>query len=93
MPVVIAWLGTLVASTIGQWALSALVGVGVGLVTMKVAIEPGEALIRSYFAQSGPMLAYIGWFGVDQAVTIIVSAWIGRVAVGSARAYFVRRTK
>lgn len=91
MPVILTWLGSLIASSIGAWVVSALISLGVGFVTYKLGVAPAESAIRGYFAGTGPMVAYIGWFGIDQAITIVFSALVGRMAVGAARAHLVKK--
>lgn len=92
MPVILAWLGELIASSIGAWCLQALIGIGVGLVTYHVAIEPTEALIRNSFSNGGDLVNYIGWLGIDEAVTIVMSALAGRAALGALRAHLVKKS-
>ena len=92
MPVVVAWIGELLLTTVGQLVLVALVSVGIGF----AANGLGSAFIDntgigSMLASSGPMVAYIGWLGLDKAVTIILSAWAGRSIVSAARVHLVSK--
>jgi Protein of unknown function (DUF2523). len=91
MPVLVAWLGELVATSIGAWCLQALIGVGVGLATYNLGIKPAEQFIANQFAQAGDLVNYIGWLGIDEAVTIVMSALIGRAALGALRVHLVKK--
>ncbi len=92
MPIVVAWIGEMLLSVVGQMALSALVAVGIGFVgSSAVSGLIDSTGIRSMLAQSGPMLDYIGWLGVDQSMTIILSAWAGRAIVDAARVHLASK--
>jgi hypothetical protein len=86
-----ALLGAALLSVAGQFLIRALVGAAIGFGTFKLVIEPVKALIQARFDAAGDLTAYIGWLGIDVAVTIILSAWIGRVVVSSAKAFFVKK--
>jgi hypothetical protein len=93
MPVLIAWIGEMLLSTVGQLVFTALVSVGVGLATQSVASgvidhsQAAQALANSGAAQA------IGFFGLDKAFTIILSAWAGRAIRDAAKVQFVARKK
>lgn len=91
MPAILVWLGEMIATSIGAWVVSALVSVGVGFVTYKLGVAPAESAIKAYFSGTGQMVAYVGWFGIDQAITIVFSALVGRVAIGALRAHLVKK--
>ena len=93
MPVVVAWIGEMLLSVVGQFVLSALVSLGIGFASshLTASVIPGEAQLRSAMGSAGPLVGYIGWFGIDQAITIILSAWAGRAVVGAARAHIVSK--
>ncbi|BBD80030.1 hypothetical protein ALSL_1373 [Aerosticca soli] len=40
---------------------------------------------------AGDLAQYVGFLGIDTAITIILSAWVGRTAVNSAKAFFVKK--
>lgn len=92
MPVILAWLGELVASSVGAWCISALIGAGIGFATYHVAVQPLEGLIANQFAQAGELVNYLGWLGIDQAVTIVMSALAGRAALGAMRGHLVKKS-
>ncbi|RUL66815.1 DUF2523 domain-containing protein [Dyella dinghuensis] len=90
MPVLIAWMGEMLLTIAGQIVLSALVALGINFVAQNVASGViDHSQIASAIANSGAGQA-IGWLGLDKAVTIILSAWAGRMIVSSSRAYFVK---
>lgn len=92
MPVLLVWLGEMLMTTVGALALQMLVGVGVGLATYKLAVKPAESMIASYLSGGGDVLVnYVGWLGIDQAITIVFSALIGRTAIGAAKAFIVKK--
>jgi hypothetical protein len=84
-------LGRLLTSLVGEMAIRALLGTGVALATYSLVVQPGREAIRARFAAAGPLVDYVGWLGIDVAVTIILSAWIGRTAVSASKAFFVKR--
>jgi hypothetical protein len=89
MPVVIAWLGEMLLSVIGQLAISALVSVGIGFASSSIAsyVNLGGN-IKTAMAGAGPLYAYIGFFRIDTAITIVLSAWAGRMITSAARVHF-----
>jgi hypothetical protein len=92
MPVLVAWIGEMLLSTVGQMALSALVSLGIGFAANKVASGVIDPIgIKSMLGSAGPLVDYIGWFGIDQAITIILSAWAGRKITDAARVHFVSK--
>jgi hypothetical protein len=76
-------------SVIGQLAISALVSIGIGFATSTVAsyVNLGGN-IRTVMAGAGPLYAYIGFFRIDTAITVVLSAWAGRMIVSAARVHF-----
>jgi hypothetical protein len=94
MPVLVAWIGEMLLSTVGQMVISGLVSLGIGFATSAIAgssVVPGEAQIKAMLGTAGPMVDYVGWFGIDKAITIICSAWMGRAITDSAHAMLVSR--
>ena len=93
MPVVIAWIGEALLSVVGQMVLSALVALGIGLLAQTAAsglIDHSQ--IAAAFAASG-MTQWIGFFGIDKGMTIVLSAWAGRKIIDAARVHFVAKQK
>jgi len=93
MPVFVAWIGEMLLSVVGQMVISALVSVGIGFATQKVgaAVLPGASQIKAALGNAGPIVDYVGWFGIDVAVTIVCSAWAGRAITDSAHAFLVAK--
>ena len=92
MPVLVAWIGEMLLSTVGQLVLSALVSVGIGFVASKATSGVIDTIgIKAMLGGAGPLLDYLGWLGVDQAITIVLSAWAGRKITDAARVHFVSK--
>lgn len=92
MPVLIAWVGRMLATYAGELALRALIGVGLGFATYHFGVTAIKGTITSYLNGGGQIVAYVGWLGIDKAVTIILSAWAGRLAVSAGKAALVKRS-
>lgn len=93
MPVVVAWIGEMLLSIIGQLIFTALVSVGVGLaVSAGASGVIDHSAIASAMASSGAAQA-LGFFGVDKAITIVFSAWAGRMIRDAAKVHFVSKQK
>lgn len=93
MPVLVAWIADMLVSTIGSIVVSALVSLGIGFATSHVAsavfdLSPVKAAMGS---AGGLMQQYAGWLGIDQAMTIVFSAWMGRKVTDAARVSIVNR--
>ena len=92
MPVVVAWIGEMLLTVVGQLAITALVSIGIGLSADAVGSGIIDSTpIRTAFASAGDLIPWLGFTGVDQAITIVLSALAGRAIVNSARAHFVRK--
>jgi len=91
MPVLVAWIGSMLLTVVGEMAIRALIGAGVGLATHQLVIAPVRAAISARLGAAGAMADYVGFLGIDVAITIVLSAWIGRVAVGASKAFFTKR--
>lgn len=92
MPIIVAWIGTMLLSVVGQMVLSALVSLGIGL-AVNHAAGPTLSLLSSIsgpMSTSGLMMDYAGWLGIDKFITIIMSAWMGRKIVDSAKVAFMK---
>jgi hypothetical protein len=91
MPVLVAWIGRLLLTVGGEILIRALIGGGIGLATYAVQVNVVRPLIASQFSMAGPLAAYIGFFGIDVAITIVLSALAGRAAVNGSKAFFTKR--
>jgi len=79
MPIVIAWIGEMLLSVVGQLALSALISCGIGFAANAgVSGIIDSTSIRGMLGSAGPLLGWVGVFRLDQCMTIILSAWAGR---------------
>lgn len=93
MPAIVVWIGSMLLTVAGEFLIKALVGSAIGVASYTLVINPVRAAIAARFAAAGVLSDYIGFFGIDVAVTIVLSALAGRAAVGSAKAFFVKRAK
>ncbi|MBT2119859.1 DUF2523 family protein [Dyella sp. LX-1] len=92
MPIFIAWIGEMLLSVVGQMVISALVSVGIGFAASKAVSGVIDTIgISQMLGSAGPLVDYLGWFGVDQAVTIVLSAWAGRKITDAATAHIVAK--
>jgi hypothetical protein len=88
MPVFIAWIGEMLLSVVGQMVLSAMVAVGIGFAVNAGATGIIDSTgLQSMLGQAGPLLPWIGALRIDQAMTVILSAWAGRAIVDAARVH------
>ena len=92
MPVLVAWIGRMLVTYVGELAIRALIGAGVGIASYKLVIGPARAAIAARLGAAGDLAGYVGWLGIDVAVTIVLSAWIGRTAVSASKAFFVKKS-
>jgi mannose/fructose/N-acetylgalactosamine-specific phosphotransferase system component IID len=76
---------------VGELAVRALVGAAVGLTTYKFVVSPVRAAIAARFSAAGDLAGYVGYLGIDAAVTIVLSAIVGRMAVNASKAFFVKK--
>lgn len=84
MPALIAWLLGALESSIGSIIISALVTLGFSFTTYKFAVQPFRAMVQGYLSSGGSQLtAIIGFLGIDQCVTMVLSAIAARYAVSS----------
>lgn len=79
MPVIVAWLGEMIATSVGEWAMTALLALGIGFGAQAVGagVIDHTAIFADFMANS-KMWAWVSWLKLDQDVTIILSAWAGR---------------
>lgn len=89
MPALVAWIGEMLLSVVGRLAVTALLSVGIGLATHAVvkAANFGPR-IQALLGNAGVLVDWVGFFGLDQAITIILSALAARAAVSASKAYF-----
>jgi hypothetical protein len=79
MPAIVAWLGWLIASSIGSWAISVLLALGIGFTANAVGAGIiDHTAIFSAFQSSSALWSWVGYLQLDRDITIILSAWAGR---------------
>ena len=93
MPTLVAWIGRMLLTVAGEFLIKSLVGAAIGVATYTIVVNPVRAQIQARFAGLGEISDYVGFLGIDVAVTIVLSALAGRAAVNSSRAYFTKRAK
>lgn len=92
MPALVAWLLGALESAAGSIVISALVSMGLGFTTYTFTVEPLKAFILQQSSGLGATAVNIlGFLGLDQAITIILSAIAARYAVSGARAVLTRK--
>lgn len=90
MPAIVAWMIGALMTSVGRLAATAITALGLGFVASKVVPMLGlRNRIESAFALAGPLLDYVTFFRVDQAITIVLSAWAGRMVTDSIRAHLI----
>jgi hypothetical protein len=79
MPVLLVWLGSLIATSIGSWAISALLALGIGFAAQSVGAGIiDHTAIFSAFQSSSVLWNWVGYLQLDRDITIVLSAWAGR---------------
>jgi hypothetical protein len=94
MPVIVAWLVGALVTAAGEMAIRALIGLGVGFATYtasSLALAGARAAIGGQFAHAGPLAAWAGYLKIDVAITIVLSAWVGRMAVTAGKAFLIKK--
>ena len=85
MPVVIAWLMGALESGIGSIIISALLSLGLSVVSYSFTVAPVKSMIESQLSGSGAyFLEILGFLHVDVAICMILSAYSARWATSSA---------
>lgn len=78
MPIIVAWIGRMIATSIGEWLLSALLAVGIGFIANKAGVAIiDKTPIMTMFKSSG-LWNWVSYLMIDQDISIVVSAWAGR---------------
>ncbi|WP_158754016.1 DUF2523 domain-containing protein [Dyella sp. S184] len=86
MPILVAWIGEMLLSIVGQMVISGLLAVGIGFASH--AAVSGLINNSSIFAEwkaSGAMWNWVGFLHLDTDVTIYLSAWAGRMLTDAAK--------
>jgi len=94
MPVILAWLGELIVSSIGAWCISALVSLGVGFAAHAVASGViDSSSIMTNLRSTSSLWAWVSYLKLDVDITVILSAWAGRSITDSVKANLVALPK
>ena len=78
MPIILAWLGRLIVTSIGSWILTALVSVGVGFAAHKAGVGLIDSSQIMSTLRSTSLWNWVSYLKLDVDITIILSAWAGR---------------
>jgi hypothetical protein len=94
MPAILAWLGWLIATSIGSWCISALLALGVGFVahTAGVGIVDHTAIF-SAMQSSSALWNWVGYLHLDTDITIVLSAWAGRTITDNLKVHLTALPK
>lgn len=79
------------SSRIGIFIASALAWLGLSFTTYKVGVEGLRTLIGNELGNAGFLMDWMGFFAVDKAITIVLSAIAVKYAAGSAKAFLTRK--
>lgn len=88
----LAALAAMLASIIGELAIRAVLALGIGFATYKTVVEPVRGLISTRLHSAGVLADYVGWLGIDVAITIVLSAVIARAATNALKAHIVKKS-
>jgi len=72
-------------SRVGGWTVAALVWLGLSITTYKFGVDGFKSLIANEFSHADFLVNWIGFFGIDQAVTIVLSAIAAKYAAQGAK--------
>jgi hypothetical protein len=94
MPSLVSWFGRMLVTFAGQIVVSALLALGIGIATTAVVSSLGIGdNIRDMLGGAGFLYNWVGFFGMDTCITIILSAWAGRMAKDALRGYMISTGK
>lgn len=83
---IVAWiLRVLMVRGVGL-VVAVIAGLGLSLVSYKFAVQPFSQMIADYLGGAGAvMVNWLGFFGVDQFITIVLSAVAVKFAMGAVK--------
>lgn len=76
---------------LGPLVASILLWFGLSITSYKFGVAPFRTLIANEFGGAGFLVDWMGFFGVDQAITITLSAITAKYAVQGARAFLTKK--
>jgi len=79
-------------SRLGGWIVTALLWLGISLTTYKFGVEGFKTLIANEFAHADFLVNWLGFFGVDQAITIVLSAIAAKYATEGAKIALTKKS-
>jgi hypothetical protein len=83
MPALVAWLVDALATAAGSIAISAMLSIGLTYVTYKFTVDPlRNFLVSQLNAAPAEFVQVLGYLGVDQALTMVLSAAASTYLVG-----------
>lgn len=85
-----AIIGKMFSIRLGAWFASGLLWLGLSYTTYHFAVAPFRALVQQSMGQGGILLGWAGFLGVDQAVTIVLSAIGVKYGIAGARAFLTK---
>ena len=86
MPVLVAWIGEMLLSIVGQMVISGLLAVGIGFAShAAVAGLIDHSSIFNEWRSSAVLWNWVGFLKLDTDVTIYLSAWAGRALTDAAK--------
>lgn len=90
MPVIVGWFIGALMTSVGRLVSTALIALGLGFVASKAVGMLGfKDRIQAVMSGAGPLLDYVTYLRIDTAITIILSAWAGRMATDALRAHLI----
>lgn len=78
-------------SRFGGFIVSALLWLGISLTTYKFGVQGFKTLIANEFSRADFLVNWMGFFGVDQAITIVLSAIAAKYAAQGAKIALTKR--
>lgn len=86
MPALIAWLAAMLETRLGSIVVSALLSLGISFVSYTVTVQPIMDVIRDMMSQAPrELLDALGFLWVDKQITMILSTYIAKQAIGGLR--------
>lgn len=86
----LAGLSKLINSKAGGWIASILLFFGISITSYHFGVAPFRDMMSQWMGGAGFLLNWIGYFRIDQAMTITLSAIGAKYAVGGARAILTK---
>ncbi|HEV7121837.1 MAG TPA: hypothetical protein VGN24_00230 [Rhodanobacter sp.] len=94
MPAILLWLGSLIATSIGSWCVSALLSLGIGFAADKAGVAIiDHTAIFSAMQSSAVLWNWVGYLHMDTDITIILSAWAGRTLTDNLKVHLTALPK